>query len=185
MELTILLEECGICKECCKSIPVCVCDYRVIEAIFSGTLPIEIINQLQIYQINEKMLDYIAKIWWYFPNQNLLKLLTMEEEGLYNILTIPRLREGCPFLSENKEIGCRFPEIKPYYCAIYPYFLECGELKISSTCKHAKTINLSEIKSSLIQISENLMRECMKNQEKYFKNLKKIQQKYSIPQIPF
>lgn len=185
MEFTIFLEDCGICKECCKSIPVCVCDYRVIEAIISEILPIEIINQLRVYQIKEEMLNYIAKIWWYFPNHNLLKIMTIEEEGLYYILTIPRLRGGCPFLSKDKEKGCRFPKIKPYNCAIYPYYLEQGEFKISSTCKYTKTKNKIEIKSSVRQIAENLACECIKNQNNYFKTLRIIQEIYNIPQITY
>ncbi|MFX1275838.1 MAG: hypothetical protein ACFFBP_04450 [Promethearchaeota archaeon] len=185
MESAISLEDCCICKECCKRIPVCVCDYRVIEAIISAILSIEIIKQLRVYQIKEEMLNYMAEIWWYFPNQNLLKLMTIEEESFYNFLTIPRLRGGCPFLSKNKENGCRFPKIKPYICAIYPYYLEHGEFKISSTCIYAKTKNIIEIEPSVRQIAKNLACECIKNQKNYFKNLKKIQELYTIPQITF
>ena len=68
MESTIFLEECGTCKECCESIPICVCDYRVIEAINSDILPIRIIKKLRVYQIDEEMIDYIARIWWHFPS---------------------------------------------------------------------------------------------------------------------
>ncbi len=185
MESIIFLEECGICRECCERIPICVCDYRVIEAIISDILPIEIINQLRIYQIKEELLNYVAKIWWFFPNHNLLKLMTIEEEGFYYILTIPRLRGGCPFLSKDKERGCQFPKIKPYNCAIYPYYIEHGEFKISLTCKYAKTKNIIEIKSSIRQIADNFTRECLKNQKNYFKNLKKIQEIYTIPQIKY
>ena len=185
MESIVFLEECGTCKECCKRIPVCVCDYRVIEAINSDILPIEIIKQLQIYQIKEEILDYIAHIWWFFPNQNLLKLISLEEDGFYFILAIPRLLGGCPFLSKDKERGCQFPQIKPYNCAIYPYYLEYGELKMSSTCKHTKTKNIIEIKSTVRQIADNLAWECLKNQENYFKNLKKIQEMYDIPKITY
>jgi len=157
----------------------------VIEAINSDILPIEIINQLRIYQIKEEMLNYTAKIWWYFPNHNLLKLMTIEEEGFYNYLIIPRLQGGCPFLSEDEEKGCRFPKIKPYNCAIYPYYIEHGEFKINSTCKYAKTKNLIEIQSSVRKIAENLASECLKNQKNYYKNLKKIQEIYTIPQITY
>lgn len=185
MESTIFLEECIVCKECCKSIPVCACDYRVIKAINSDILPIEIINQLRVYQIREDILNYMAKIWWYFPNHNLLKLMTIEEKGFYNILTIPRRRGECPFLSKGEEKGCQFPQIKPYNCSIYPYYLEHGELKISSICKHARTNNMNEIKSSLEKIAENFALECMRNQKNYFKNLKRIQEIFTIPKITY
>ncbi len=185
MESTIYLENCDTCKECCKSIPVCVCDYRVIEGINSEILPIEIIKQLRVYQIEEEMLNFIAKIWWYFPNQNLLKLMTIGEEGFYSFLTIPRLQGGCPFLSKDKEKGCLFPEIKPYNCAIFPYYQEQGEFKISSNCKYAKTRSINEIKSQLVQIVKKFARECVRNQKNYFKNLKKIQEIHAIPQIRY
>ena len=185
MDFTIFLEECGNCKECCRRIPVCVCDYRVIEAIISDMLPNEIINQLRIYQIEEAMLDYTAKIWWYFPNHNLLKCMTKDEEGFYYLLIIPRLQEGWPFLSEDIEKGCRFPDIKPYNCAIYPYYLEDGEFKINSTCKYAINKNIIEIQLSLRRIAENFTLECLKNQEHYFVSLKKIQERQVIPQINY
>ncbi|MBN1800395.1 MAG: YkgJ family cysteine cluster protein [Candidatus Lokiarchaeota archaeon] len=185
MEHTIFLEECGICKECCKSIPVCLCDYRVIKAILSDIIPTEIIKKLRIIQINEEMLNYLAEIWWYFPNQNLLKLMTIEEDGFYYFLTIPRVQGGCPFLSEDEQEGCRFPQIKPFNCAIYPFYQVNGELKISPSCKYAKTKNIMEIKSSVNQIADNFAREFAKNQKHYFKDLKKIQEMYAIPKISY
>lgn len=182
MDFTIFVEVCGVCKECCRSIPVCVCDYRMIEAIKSDILPIEIIKKLRIYQIEEEMVDYIAKAWWYYPDQNLLKLMTIVEEGFYHFLTIPQLREGCPFLSEN---GCRVPKLKPYNCAIYPYYLERGVLKVSSTCKYSKIRDLEEIRPILKQIAGSFARECAKYQQNYFIHLKTIQEKFSIPQFTY
>lgn len=174
----ILFSDCAICKHCCRMIYEGVCGYHIVHEMNCGALPAEFQNKLVIFRVAEADLDWLALSWVHYPKENLLYAITLPQNGGYEFLMLPWLREGCPLLTPT---GCKYPAVKLFDCRLFPYYFQKGELKIDSDCKPAKHWNLDDGRRLTQKLTDDYAQFCKTNQQAYFRELEAIKRKYAIP----
>lgn len=169
--------ECAACKQCCKDIDEGICGYNTLAELLTGRIPTSMVERFVIFRIETKYLDILASDWCLFPSVNILPLITLPVNGIYEYLALPVIHDGCPFITDH---GCRYNDIKLFDCRVFPFYFEKGEFHTFNNCAYTKKLNLEEMKRSLQQTTAEFIAFSKANQKLYFQELPKLKAKYHI-----
>jgi hypothetical protein len=128
------LTACRMCKECCNSIPTCICGYQTIEFIYQNRLSSTLLQQFIIISVNSDFLHLASKQWGLDSNPNILSAITVLKDDSFHFLAIPKGRMKCPLLGST---GCMMGDSKPITCQLFPIYFHDFLPKLAKWCPNS------------------------------------------------
>jgi len=184
----ILIQQCATCRICCHgNVSEGVCGYNTIEMIINEEIPLDYIKKMVVIQVKYEKMDEAARKWWHFPKENILKDLTLPENGVYEFLAVPYAIDNCIFLS-NK--GCMFPKAKPFDCSMFPFYFLEGKFNWIDWCPLIESIKEDSklykyFYSKVLKSTNNYKKFSKKHQKQYYEKLKELKNKINFEIINF
>jgi len=182
----VLIEQCPTCKICCNDhVYEGISGYNTINAIINKEIPDDLIKRLVIHRVPKSKIDKHAKSLLHFPKKNILKNLTKIENGYYEFLAFPDLNAKCIFCGDK---GCAYPKVKCFDCVIFPFYFEDGKFLYYDWCPETKLVE-SDPKlgdyyyKQTLKSTNEYAKYSKKHKDQYFRDLKKIKEKYNLKVI--
>lgn len=170
---------CHQCRSCCTDIPTCLCSYAILEKIQQDHFSIHLIQNFVIYQVEGRDLEKAALLWWHLPDSNILSHMTVpNDQQMYEYLAIPKTRGNCMFWTPE---GCKFPDLKPFNCRIFPFHLEKHLFRTASWCPVGQQLNeLPTTQQKIQHITEEYMEYCVRFQKEYAWAMQAIKTRFDL-----